>query len=361
MGEKWSDAKPAEKILKLFSLLLWQPKKWSLKQLTENLHCSKSSVLRLIDQLEGSHYAKVLKSKEGRESFYELDRDRAAPALKINAEGLHQLALCRDFIWHILPEAIRKNLEATLAQASAFVQPDPEDDGFPTGRAQFKGRIDYTPFQGFYQDLIKAIRQGKICSVTYQNSLTNPPQVFDYAPKQLYAYRESIRLSGWMVDEKNKAKHERPTYLALQRFQDLKITDRSAKRLPEPQMQNEGAFGLIEEEPFEAVLKFAPKMALYVKEREWSRDQRLEIHPEGGLTLTLTAQSRPELLKWILSFGREVKVISPDWLCEKVLEEMAAAAGLYQIKGQAGTNHKKGHSDPLQPANYKEECDVRKS
>ena len=56
--------------------------------------------------------------------------------------------------------------------------------------------------------------------------------------------------------------------------------------------------------------------------REWSRDQRLEIHPDGGLTLTLTAQSRPELLKWILSFGRDVKIISPDWLCEKVLEEM---------------------------------------
>ena len=53
MGEKWSDAKPPEKNLKLFSLLLWQPKKWSLKQLTENLHCSKSSVLRLIDQLTG--------------------------------------------------------------------------------------------------------------------------------------------------------------------------------------------------------------------------------------------------------------------------------------------------------------------
>jgi len=330
MGKKWSEAGPAEKILLLYSMLLFSQKKWSLRQLTEKLGCSKSSVLRLIDQLEAAGWGKVLKTKEGRESLYEFDRPIAAPKLSLNAEGLHQLALCRDFIWHLLPEDMRKNLEVTLTQASAFVPPDPEDEGFPIGRAQFKGRIDYTPFQGFYQGLIQAIRQGKICAVTYQNSLTQPPQIFDYAPKRLYAYHESIRLSGWMVDEKNKARHNRPTYLALQRFKDMKITDRSAKRLPEPQLQNEGAFGLMEEEPFRAVLKFSAKTALYVKEREWSRDQEMEIHPDGGLTLGLTAQSRPELLKWILSFGREVKILAPDWLSRTVREEIAALAGLYR-------------------------------
>ena len=330
MGKKWSEAGPAEKILQLYSLLLFTKNKWSLRQLTEKLNCSKSSVLRLIDSLEAAGWGKMLKTKEGRESFYEFDRPSAAPKLSLNAEGLHQLALCRDFIWHLLPEATRKNLEATLTQAAAFVPPDPEDEGFPAGRAQFKGRIDYTPFQSFYQGLIQAIRQGRICAVTYQNTLGNPPQIFDFAPKQLYAYHESIRLSGWIVDEKNKAKYQTPTYLALQRFKELKITDRSAKRLPEPQVRNEGAFGLMEEEPYQAVLKFAAQSALYVAEREWSRDQRVEIHPDGGLTLTLTSQSRPELLKWIMSFGRQVKVMAPDWLRLAVREEIAALNDLYQ-------------------------------
>ena len=332
MGKKWADSRPAEKIVQLYSLLLFSRSRWSLKQLTEKLTCSKSSVLRLIDQLEAAGWGKVIKTKEGRESFYEFDRPAAAPRLSLNAEGLHQLALCRDFIWHLLPEAMRKNLEATLTQAAAFV-PDPvnpAEEAFPIGQAQFKGRIDYTPFQGFYQDLIRAIRQGKICAVTYQNSLTQPPQTFDYAPKRLYAYHETIRLSGWIIDEKNAARYERPTYLALQRFKDLKVTERSAKRIPEPQPRNEGAFGLMEEEAFQAVLKFTAKSAFYVAEREWSRDQRLEIDNKGGLTLILTAQSRPELLKWILSFGREVEVMTPDWLRQTVREEIEALSGLYK-------------------------------
>jgi len=331
MGKKWSEDGPVEKSLRLFSMLFCSRKKLSLKQLTEDLRCSKSSVIRLIDKLEASPWCKVLHTKEGRESYYEFDRPNAAPNLSLNAEGLHQLALCRDFLWHLLPKDIRKTLEATLTQASAFTPPDPEAEDFPAGRAQFKGRIDYTPFQGFYQDLIQAIRQGKICAVTYQKSLDQTLRVFDYAPKRLYAYHESIRFSGWMVDEKNKPLHDRPTYLALQRFRDLKITDRSAKRLPEPQLQNEGTFGIMEfEEPFRAVLQFAPQTALYVKEREWSRDQAIEIHPDGGLTLTLTAQSRPELLKWILSFGLDVKILAPDWLRQRLREEIAALAGLYQ-------------------------------
>lgn len=120
MGKKWDDARPAEKIVSLYSLLLFSGRKWSLKELSEKLNSSKTSVLRLIDQLEGARYGKIIKSKEGRESFYEIDRPSGLPRISLDNEGLQQLALCRDFIWHLLPQSIRKSLSATLALASAF-------------------------------------------------------------------------------------------------------------------------------------------------------------------------------------------------------------------------------------------------
>jgi len=36
--------------------------------------------------------------------------------------------------------------------------------------------------------------------------------------------------------------------------------------------------------------------------------------------MTFSASSEPEFIAWLLSFGREAKLIKPDWLVEEVKE-----------------------------------------
>ena len=147
MGKKWnSDAKPAEKMLALYTMLLFTGREASLSELSRELDCSKQAVLRLRDQLEASRFGKLLRSKRGKETLYQIDRPRNPPKISLNAEGLYQLALCRDFILHLLPDAMRQNVDTALQQASAFL---PEDEELPEciGQSIVKGRINYTPFQ----------------------------------------------------------------------------------------------------------------------------------------------------------------------------------------------------------------------
>lgn len=334
MGKKWDDARPAEKIVSLYSLLLFSGRRWSLKELAAKLNSSKASVLRLIDQLEGARYGKILKTKEGRESFYEIDRPAGLPRISLNADGLQQLAMCRDFILHLLPDSFQKTINATLTQASAFVVPTDDEDGvgsFSFSRSQGKGHIDYTPFKDYYQSIILAIRKKKICLVNYQSTLAGPERSFEYAPKRLTAYHESIRINGWMVDDKNKPVYETPTNLSLQRLKSVTLTERSARHLPEPAENDDEYFGLMNmEAPFEAVIKFQPETALYVAERQWSKRQEVVIHGDGSITLTLRAKSRPELMRWLLGFGSQAEILSPADLRRELLEEALALARLYE-------------------------------
>lgn len=325
------DSTPSEKMIALYSMLLFSGRKFSLGNLADELQCSKQTVMRLIDKLESAPFGKLVRSREGREALYEIARPRL-PKLSLNAEGLQQLALCRSFIRHLVPASMRKQADATLQQASAFVQ-DGEDADIDAGFAQslFKGRIDYSPFQDSLQKLTAAIRGKKICEVAYKAPSHAEGKSFDYAPKRLIAFHEAIYVNGWVVDRGLK-KYDKPTPLALQRVLGVTSTQRSAARLPETPDEHGEAFGLMDKEVFTARIRFAAKAAAYVEERTWSAEQEIVRHKDGGITLTLQSRSPEEILSWLLSFGAAAEALSPAWLREKAAEEVAALAKRYAGK-----------------------------
>ena len=65
-------------------------------------------------------------------------------------------------------------------------------------------------------------------------------------------------------------------------------------------------------------MEFVGFAAGFVAERIWSPDQQIQQLPDGKIHLSFSASSEPELLAWLLSFGDEAKLISPDWLVKEV-------------------------------------------
>lgn len=122
MGKKWDSGMSAgEKLLRLFSLLLFIPQRHSLGSLAEALGCSKQTVLRLIDQLEAVGWAKVLRETEGKKAFYYMARPKRLPQVSLNLEGLEQLILCRNFLIHLLPPSAQTSMDTTLQQSFAYL------------------------------------------------------------------------------------------------------------------------------------------------------------------------------------------------------------------------------------------------
>ena len=83
------------------------------------------------------------------------------------------------------------------------------------------------------------------------------------------------------------------------------------------------------EEPVEVILRFIREAAVYVRERIWHASQIIDSHPDGGLTLRLCIAEPREMLPWIRSWGPQVEVIAPDWLRERVAEELRKGAEMY--------------------------------
>lgn len=91
------------------------------------------------------------------------------------------------------------------------------------------------------------------------------------------------------------------------------------------------------EQPVEVLLRFSPEAAPFVRERTWHTSQEIEDEPDGGLILGLWIAEPREMLPWIRSWGAQAEVLAPDWLRDRVAEEMAHAAERYQTRIKAGT------------------------
>lgn len=318
-------AKAGEKLIGLYSLLLFTGKEFSLTQLAEKLRCSRQTILRMVDEINMTRRMQVDSEMRGRQRWYWAVTPRERPNVTLSIEEIQHLLLCRDIVWHSLPQHMRNDIEGSISKTAVLL---PEYDGRNEAMrslagARPKGVVDYSKLQVQVDAIMKALRERRICEVAYHSPERDKPKVLNVAPYQLLAYREGMyvrcRMEKALSDPK---KYYDPT-LALHRMKSVTLTDRKFKAIPvEPGDTGVEGFGLNRGESFTVVVDVIPKAAMYVRERIWSPDQKITAKKDGGLRLKFTANSRVEVLNWVLSFGGEATLVEPKDLREEILKRL---------------------------------------
>ena len=75
-------------------------------------------------------------------------------------------------------------------------------------------------------------------------------------------------------------------------------------------------------------IRFSPLVARLISERRWHRTQKLLQKEGGALELEMRVGIAPDLVKWIVSWGDQAKVLEPMSLQAQVREIHARAAAL---------------------------------
>jgi Predicted transcriptional regulator len=324
------DMTAVQKGLKLFTLLLLDSGSWSLTDLAKKLECSKQTILRLVDQIEGSGWGQIIEELRGNRKYYRLAKPSKVTSVALTTSGLSQLTLCHDFLAKLLPEGMQQEASDALLTASYYL-PEKETRQPSIGFSLSKGRIDYAPFEDYLRNMAQAIYDQKAVEILYQKDITQEPESFLFAPKKIVSYRESIYLAGWRVEKKTTLTPIYESTLALQRIRGLKGARYSTVNIKEPGEFKDESFGVVAGDAFVLKVKFKPEAATYVQERIWSDDQKCQLDKSGHLTLTMTSRSVPETLSWILSFGASAKLVSPDWLVDDLRKALLNISASYKV------------------------------
>ncbi len=327
MPRKNSDKTYGEKLITLFARLLFTRERHSLSELGRMLDCSKQTVLRLIEDIERSYKVNIEWSMEGGRRFFRLKTlGQQPPSLNLTVTELHALHMCSSFAEHLLGREFLQEAMRALEKGRALL---PKETGFSSRHfASFRpGTIDYTPQQECMRTLLEAMEKGRICKISYRAILAKKSKTIYIKPYRLFSHQDTVYLHAGLARKPGQP-YKEPAFdplLAVHRIEKAELDERPFK-FPEDydfeKIFNRN-FGVIKEEAFEVKVEFVGFAAGFVVERIWSPDQQIQQLQGGKIHLSFSASSEPELVAWLLSFGDEARLLSPDWLVEEVKGQVA--------------------------------------
>jgi predicted DNA-binding transcriptional regulator YafY len=311
-----------QKLITLYSRLMFSGQRYSLTQLAGLLECSKQTVLRLVDEINTGGGLIIQEAKEGNRNIYYTERPRnLGAAAGLNEQEIQLLQMCHAFTAHLLGPALFEEAARALWKSQSLLPEGRQITSTPF--AAFRpGSIDYTPHQETIRRLLRAMEEHRVCKIDYLSISEDRPKSYYIKPLKLFSHHDTIYLHARIAKVPGK-KYQEPDYdplLAIHRFKSVEITDRPFEFPKDYDFEKvfNRQFGIIKDEVFEVVVDLTGWAARYVTERVWSPGQKIEKKGKDKIRLTFKASSEPEVIGWLLSFGDEAKLFEPDWLVIKV-------------------------------------------
>lgn len=178
-------------------------------------------------------------------------------------------------------------------------------------------------------EMISALLYGNPADAEYRRA-RGQARRYVLEPYTMAIYRQGLYLFARDVEE------DRVKTFAVERFIGFARRRRDKFVRPaawDPRSFVADAFGIMAGPPRTVVVRFAPDVAEYIRERRWHRSQGLVGRPDGSVEVLLRCALTPELRQWILGFGADAEVLEPEELRTEIRDALERAAARYRPSG----------------------------
>lgn len=304
MPRKASESTNGEKLLMLFQKLMLQRGKHYQNELAKWLNCSPQTVMRLANEIS-NQVGKIWDTGVEHNRRWYAILPQQSGRFGIEYEELRYLAICRDMAAPLLPKQVKDRVNHCIHDIAIELLDYESRQSISEPSLQFysKGKIDYTSHFKTITLLHQYIEEHLICELIYKKGGEKEPKTFRFAPRRFTSVSGVIYVIG--VETNENCEQLKTISIAVHRVQkikptiykkDFKVTD-----------DNPADFGLPWHEPVTYIIRFkAGKASDYVRERIWADKQQLTELDDGGVELSLTTRSGPEVEAWIRGFGKEI-------------------------------------------------------
>ena len=265
---------------------------------------------------EEAWFVSIKREKEGRRTHYHYEdtsfsinnskiNEAEAEQIKSALQVLSRFKGMPQFTW--VEEIVPK-----LQQAFGLSGNETEIMGFESNQ--------YLKGLKFLGTLFNAILYKKVLEIEYQSFKSDVPKKSKIHPYYLKQYNNRWYLFG------KSTRFETISVRSLDRIVSVKEVDENYIENTEYDFSEffEDIIGITKEkgkEPEIIELHFISKKAPYILTKPIHGSQkRKSFDKDAGLTITIEVIPNYELKSLLLSFGNEVKVVSPNWLQQELKE-----------------------------------------
>lgn len=254
-----------------------------------------------------------------------LDGFRRLPALGFAPSELMALVFSRDLLRPLQGTHIHAALDSALTKASAALPPSGMD--FVRQMHEFLS-VRFGPHKTYrtHREIIdrasRAIADRRTVQMRYLSASSAKTGRREVDPYHLWYAAGGLYLIGYC--------HRRQDVrmFAVERIRSLTITDHPYQ-LPlgfDVEAYVQDALVVMRGRQIEVELLFDRPTAAWARDRVWHPSQQLTSLRGGRLRMTLRVADTAELVRWVLSFGRGVRVVKPAALGEQVRREALGVA-----------------------------------
>lgn len=294
----------------------------------ERLECSQATLYRLVAELRDFLGAPLEQDEDNRGFYYDRSYDQPfeLPGIWISPAELQALLTARQVLGNVQPGLLEGELQSLQGRISSLLQQKGVNEEEVQSRIHIQAVAGRAVPEHLFQDVMGALLGRHRLHIKYHGRRKDDISERDISPQRLTQYRNSWYLDAWC----HKADGLRS--FSLERVADQTLLEKPAKEVSEKAMAGhyDSSYGIFSG-PAEhtAILKFTPEMSRWVAEEQWHPDQKGGYDAEGAWRLQLPFSSARELVMDILRYGPEVKVESPGFLRDAVLESARKTAVLY--------------------------------
>ncbi|MFA6011093.1 MAG: WYL domain-containing protein [Desulfobacteraceae bacterium] len=315
-------------LIKTLSLLS-RPQGATRKDLAENLDITDRSVSRCFKTLEELgipvYNEAIPLEKEKRwhiEPSY-LDRlpNLNLPKLALSFSEIISLCMLAGESVVFKGTEIDRHIETAISKLKHFVPEQTQTELAKLKRifiSKTMGSKNYAGQEHIIEILTESILNRTSATITYHAFYTDKISTADIGPLHLFENDGGLYLFALKLSDKTVR-----TY-AIERISRIKPgnQDITYPDTFDPERTLNSAFDLIHGDPITVKILFTPNEARYIQARTWSRTQHMEPHPDGSLTLTMTTSGRRDVKRWIMSFGKEARLLEPGDLKREIEDEL---------------------------------------
>lgn len=304
MPKRDVDSTSADKVLRLFILLLASEQKVYLSDLADKLNCSPQTIIRLIDVISNEVGDNLEVGKDGKYRWY-----RLKPANHLNYPSQHRLLRYLELIFDMTSQGMSEKTRSLVKRDILNLSVILNDEGsyFKTsGRVKYpfylNGYIDYSRHLEILGQIVKASRDCQTLKLAHQRLESNGLSQILFAPRNITCEYGVIYVLGAELDEDASAVKSH-TRLPLHRIESIELVD--SRISPEVFKETVQPFYEDDEEKVRTYkIRFKPgKNTAIVRDRIWAKHQRVTDLDDGGFLLEITTTADAEVRFWVQGFG----------------------------------------------------------
>jgi predicted DNA-binding transcriptional regulator YafY len=301
----------------------------TIDELAEETGVNRRTIHRDLAAIHEAGYPLVSEWQEGKKAYRFLTRFKDIPPINFTLQELMTLYFLRSSLDTLIGTPFHDDLETIFRKVNSVLPPRYAAHLERIARVSLpllQGSRDYGRVSVPLGILREALLYQYRVNITYDTKGQGAPSDYVVDPYTLIFYKGGLYLMGYA--------HNRQALrtFAVERIGRVEM-ERERFEMPEefkPEEQLRSAFGIVDEESMQVMVRFSPAIAHTIRGRLWHPSQSVSEDTDGSVVLSFTAGGRMEIISWLLSYGKHAKVLEPPGLRDEVRRMALDMAAVYE-------------------------------